>query len=142
MRGEQRGLFLVTGGLESDRQEVNEALQVAIVTSLAVLALGALIAFAIAGRVLRPLRDLSDTARAIDAETDLSRRIPAEGNDEIAELAHTFNTMLDRIELSFQSRKDFISDAGHELRTPITIIRGHLELLGDDPRSAATRSRW
>jgi len=56
-----------------------------------------------------------------------------EGDDELAELGRTFNAMLDRLQAAFDAQKDFVSDAGHELRTPITIIRGHLELLGDDP---------
>jgi signal transduction histidine kinase len=78
------------------------------------------------------LRLLRDTARSI-GESDLTRRIPVEGEDELADLARTFNEMLDRLEQAFASQKAFISDAGHELRTPITIIRGHLEVMGDDP---------
>jgi signal transduction histidine kinase len=86
----------------------------------------------IAGRVLDPLRTLRTTAQAI-TETDLTQRIDVHGNDEIAELGRTFNAMLDRLEAAFASQRAFVSDAGHELRTPITIVRGHLELLGDDP---------
>jgi signal transduction histidine kinase len=97
-----------------------------------VLLLASLIAFLSLGQVLSPLRELRDTSRAI-TETDLSRRIRVTGRDEIAELGHTFNDMLDRLERAFAGQKAFVSDAGHELRTPITIIRGHLELLGDDP---------
>ena len=76
---------------------------------------------------------LADTARSI-SETDLTRRIPVSGRDEIAELARTFNAMLDRLEAAFATQRAFVSDASHELRTPITIVRGHLELLGDDPQ--------
>ncbi|MBJ7470797.1 MAG: HAMP domain-containing histidine kinase, partial [Solirubrobacteraceae bacterium] len=86
-------------------------------------------------RVLAPLRTLTETATSI-TETDLSRRIDVSGQDEIAVLARTFNAMLDRIESGFRTQRDFISDAGHELRTPITIIRGHLELLAADPTDA------
>jgi len=68
------------------------------------------------------------------SESDLTRRIPVQGIDEISELTITFNEMLDRLQAAFASQRDFINDAGHELRTPITIIRGHLELLGDDPQ--------
>ena len=53
--------------------------------------------------------------------------------DELAELGRTFNAMLDRLEAAFDTQRSFVSDASHELRTPITIVRGHLELLGDDP---------
>ncbi|MDT3438886.1 ATP-binding protein [Pseudofrankia sp. BMG5.37] len=59
------------------------------------------------------------------------------GRDEITELARTFNGMLDRLEQAFATQRAFVDDAGHELRTPITIIRGHLELLGDDPDERA-----
>jgi signal transduction histidine kinase len=55
------------------------------------------------------------------------------GTDEIAELAQTFNEMLDRVERALAAQRDFVTDAGHELRTPITIVRGHLELMTDDP---------
>jgi signal transduction histidine kinase len=79
---------------------------------------------------------VTETARSI-TETDLTGRIAVEGNDEIAELARTFNAMLARLEEAFGTQKQFISDAGHELRTPITVIRGHLELLGDDPEERA-----
>jgi len=128
----QRGAFVVTHDLREEAEEVDEASQVAAGVSLAVLLLASLVAFVVAGRVLAPLRELTDTARAI-SETDFTRRIAVEGDDEIAELGRTFNAMLDRLQAAFATQKDFVSDAGHELRTPITIIRGHLELLGDDP---------
>ena len=57
------------------------------------------------------------------------------GNDDIAELGHLFNAMLDRLEQAFALQREFVSDAGHELRTPITIIRGHLQLLDRDPET-------
>jgi signal transduction histidine kinase len=78
------------------------------------------------------LRHLSTTARSI-TESDLSQRIPVEGSDEIAALAGTFNEMLDRLEEAFATQRRFVDDAGHELRTPITVIRGQLELLSEDP---------
>ncbi len=85
-----------------------------------------------AGRALRPVRDLASAARRIH-HSDLSRRLPVAGSGEIAELTTTFNEMLDRLEAAFVSQRSFIDDAGHELRTPITIIQGHLELMSDDP---------
>ena len=130
--GARRGTFVVTSDLAGERAEVTEALETTAGVSLAVLAVASLLAFAVAGRVLAPLRQMTDTARAI-SETDLTRRIDVRGDDEIAGLGRTFNAMLDRLETAFGSQRAFVSDAGHELRTPITIIRGHLELLGDDP---------
>ena len=90
------------------------------------------IAWFTAGRLLAPLRQLSDTAQMI-TETDLSKRMTVRGTDEIADLTLTVNQMLDRLQAAFTSQQDFIKDVSHELRTPITIIQGHLELLGDDP---------
>jgi two-component system, OmpR family, sensor kinase len=130
--GRGGGVFAVAIDLSGELDEVNEALQIAAGVSIGVLILASLLAWAVAGRVLAPLRLLRDTARSI-GESDLTRRIPVEGDDELAGLARTFNEMLDRLEQAFASQKAFISDAGHELRTPITIIRGHLDVMGDDP---------
>lgn len=85
-----------------------------------------------AGRLLAPLRLLSATAHSI-GKSDLTQRLTVDGKGEIAELAITFNEMMDRLQVAFASQRNFINDASHELRTPITIIRGHLELMGDDP---------
>ncbi len=101
---------------------------------LLVLALALVLAWFAAGRVLIPLRLLTNTAHAI-TESDLTQRILIQGRGELAEVAKTFNDMMDRLEGAFDTQRDFINDAGHELRTPITIIRGHLELLDDDPEA-------
>jgi two-component system, OmpR family, sensor kinase len=130
--GQARGVFAVAIDLSGEIGEVNDALRIAAAVSIGVLIVASLLAWLVAGRVLAPLRLLRDTARSI-GESDLTGRIPVEGDDELAGLARTFNEMLDRLEQAFASQKAFISDAGHELRTPITIIRGHLELMGDDP---------
>ena len=130
--GAAGGVFAVAIGLSGELDEVNEALQIAAGVNIGVLLLASLLAWVIAGRVLAPLRLLRDTARSI-TESDLTRRIPVQGEDELADLARTFNDMVDRLEEAFAIQKAFISDAGHELRTPITIIRGHLDVMGDDP---------
>lgn len=84
------------------------------------------------GRLLRPLRVLRRNAEEI-SESDLSRRIPETGNDDITALTRTVNGMLARLEKAFTTQRQFLDDAGHELKTPLTILRGHLELL--EPRS-------
>jgi two-component system, OmpR family, sensor kinase len=132
-RGRAVGVFAVAIDLSGEIDEVNDALRIAVGVNIGVLILASLLAWLIAGRVLAPLRLLRDTARSI-TESDLTRRIPVRGDDELADLARTFNEMLDRLEEAFASQKAFISDAGHELRTPITIIRGHLDVMGDDPQ--------
>ena len=131
--GRPRGAFVVTEELRPQREEVDEAVEVAAGVSLAVLLLASGLAWLVAGRIMAPLRELRDTARSI-GDDDLTRRIDVHGSDEIAELGRSFNAMLDRLERAFDVQRQLVSDAGHELRTPITIIRGHLELLGDDPQ--------
>jgi two-component system OmpR family sensor kinase len=129
---EVRGVFVVASALSTEAAEVTEAVRLAALVLISVLIIASGLAWVVAGRVLAPLRLLTETARSI-SETDLTRRIPTSGTDEIAELAGTFNAMLDRLQGAFATQRTFVSDASHELRTPITIIRGHLEVLGDDP---------
>lgn len=116
----------------AERNQVEDAVRLSIGVSIVVLLLASLFIWLAAGRAVAPLQALSRTARTI-SETDLSGRIPVSGGDEIAELGHTFNRMLDRLETAFADQKDFLSDVSHELRTPITVIRGHIETLGDSP---------
>ena len=72
-------------------------------------------AWLVAGRILRPLRDITETARTI-TDTDLSGRIPWRGDDELGGLVATVNGMLDRVETGVAAQRRFIDDAGHELR--------------------------
>jgi len=134
--GRTRGVFVATSDLAREEAEVDQAVQVAAIVALLVLALASVVAFLLVGRILLPLRELTATARAI-GEEDLTRRIEVRGDDEFARLATTFNAMLDRLDAAFASQRAFVSDAGHELRTPITIVRGHLDVLGDDPLERA-----
>lgn len=134
--GETRGVFVVANFSRGERSQIGNALRIEALVSGLVLLLVTLIAWFVAGRLLRPVRHLTETAEAI-GESDLTRRIPVEGDDEISRLAVTFNEMLDRLEAAFTAQRTFIDDAGHELRTPITIIRGHLDVMGDDPTERA-----
>lgn len=131
-QGQRLGVFVVANFVSDARREVDDAIRAAVAVSGGVLLAGSALAWVVAGRVLAPIREVTETARAI-TESDLTRRIEVSGGDEIAVLASTFNSMLDRLEAAFTTQRAFVDDAGHELRTPITIIRGHLELLGDDP---------
>jgi signal transduction histidine kinase len=130
--GRTLGVFVVAMFLQQKRQQVEGVVRVTAGVSFAVLVLAAALAWVVAGRVLAPVRLVTETARSL-TDSDLTRRIPVTGDDEVAELATTFNEMLDRLERAFATQRAFLDDAGHELRTPITIIRGHLEVMGDDP---------
>ena len=116
---------------QAERQARDTVRDLALV-SLGSLALAGLVSWLVAGRILRPVRLVRETAAEI-TERDLTRRIPVDGTDEISGMAATFNAMLDRLEEAFAAQQRFVDDAGHELRTPITVVRGHLELMGDDP---------
>jgi signal transduction histidine kinase len=97
-------------------------------------ALAGVLGWFVARRVLRPLHDITATARRLGAE-DLGRRIKLTGPpDELKELADTFDGMLDRLAGSFDSQKRFVANASHELRTPLALQRTLIEvaLLGDD----------
>ncbi|MEQ1873618.1 MAG: HAMP domain-containing sensor histidine kinase [Ilumatobacteraceae bacterium] len=126
------GVFVVVNFVERERDEIESHVRVSAVVAAAVLVCAMGIAWSVAGRLLRPVRQLTRAAEAI-SDADLSQRIPVEGNDEIARLAQRFNEMLDRLAASFAVQRAFVDDAGHELRTPITIVRGHLELMGSEP---------
>jgi heavy metal sensor kinase len=80
-------------------------------------------------KMLSPINQITETAREISF-SDLDRRLSVRGpDDELKKLAVTFNSMLDRLESSFKSQKQFVSDASHELRTPISVIKGYVDLL-------------
>jgi signal transduction histidine kinase len=129
---EVRGVFVAAFFRDMELQETNAAVWGALGVGLVTLLVGSVLAWRVAEGVLRPVRLVTQTALSI-TEGDLTRRIRVTGRDEIAALATTFNEMLDRLEAAFATQRGFVNDAGHELRTPITVIRGHLELLEDDP---------
>ena len=143
VEGENRtlGTFVVAIFVEDEREQVDEAVRIVAAVAAAVLILGSLAAFSIVGRVLSPLSRLRDAAQSVSG-TQMSSRIDVEGDDEVAQLARTFNGMLDRLEIAFSSQREFIRDVSHELRTPIAVSRGHLELLagghltGEEERQA------
>jgi len=130
--GSVRGVFVVAHFRDRELASIDTGVRAAAGVGLAALVIGSLLAWTLASRVLRPIKLTTDTARNI-TESDLTRRIPVAGSDEASLLARTFNEMLDRLEDAFRTQRKFVDDAGHELRTPITVIRGHLELLDEDP---------
>jgi signal transduction histidine kinase len=134
--GEEEGTLVIGEFTGPARAAVDDVTQrIAMASLLAVLA-AAVIGWGTAGRALRPVRDLARAARSISHE-DVSARLETVGRDEAAEMAETFNEMLDRLDLALESQRRLLRDVGHELRTPLTIIRGHLESLPEDPAERA-----
>lgn len=81
-------------------------------------------------RLLQPLKNMSATANRLTVNNLHSERLNVDGTkNELKELAGTINSMLDRIELSYESQKQFVSDASHELRTPIAVVQGYANML-------------
>jgi two-component system sensor histidine kinase MprB len=97
--------------------------------SLAVIALAAFLARYATRRAVRPVTELTETAEHVARTRDLSRRIEAQGEDELARLAASFNTMLEALDESQRAQRRLVADASHELRTPLTSLRTNLEVL-------------
>jgi two-component system OmpR family sensor kinase len=96
------------------------------------------IGWILSGLVLRPVGRITQTAHAIGAERDFGRRVDHSGpNDEIGQLATTFNEMLGELQAAYQQQRQFVADVSHELRTPLTTIRGNLGLLRREPPVSA-----
>ncbi|MDO5678424.1 MAG: HAMP domain-containing sensor histidine kinase [Propionibacteriaceae bacterium] len=107
-------------------------------TLYAVVAVGTVLllvgaAWVAVGRLLQPIEDLRVAADAIQ-ERDLTTRVPVRGKDDLTALSITINRMLDRVQRSVEGQRQLLDDVGHELRTPITVVRGHMELVdAEDP---------
>ena len=119
--------YVVTFDLSAELAALGRTHLVFLAAGLAALALSAVLGWMLVARLLAPLRELRRTAEAI-SEHDLGQRLEVRGNDDLADLSTTFNHMLDRLGNALRSQRQLLDDVGHELRTPITIVQGHLEL--------------
>lgn len=102
---------------------------------------GAAASYLIAGRVLRPVSDLTETARRLSTAT-LAERISYTGaRDELADLADAFDEMVARLDAAFAGQQRFAANASHELRTPLTLIRTEVDVALADPDASAQELR-
>lgn len=115
-----------TTGLASIKQNLITALAIACVAAVM---LGTGLSFWVARRALRPLHDMAEAASRVTHES-LGERIEYSGpSDELGQLADALDSMLDRLEISFGEQRRFVADASHELRTPVAVIRGNIDIL-------------
>jgi signal transduction histidine kinase len=124
----------VIGSLSDYKSSTMSTLLVQSAVALVIMAaLAVVLGWVMASRVLRPLHDMTATARKLSAE-NMDRRINLDGPpDELKELADTFDGMLDRLVESFDSQRRFVANASHELRTPLAVQRTLIEVAMADP---------
>lgn len=139
LSGEHHGGIWLRGVI-SDSQGTA---QISAIARLSLIALPLLILIAIlggwliAGRSMKPVRQLTETAEEISQGSDLKKRISlGKGSDEIHRLADSFDAMFGRLDRAFTAEKQFTSDASHELRTPLAVITSQCEYTLEAPRTA------
>lgn len=114
---------------------LSHLLQYSLVTLAVVVALAAVLGWVLSGRALRPVHQITATARAA-SEHNLSARVALGGpRDELRELADTFDAMLARLQAAFEAQQRFMANASHELRTPLTVMRTTVDVVLDNPES-------
>lgn len=136
----ETGVYVRAVNLGDELEPVTAAMTTYVIAALVVLAAIGVVGWFVTGRLLSPIRLMRETADAITI-SDLSPRLSTQGNDDIADLSRTVNSMLDRLEGSVDVQRQLLDDVRHELKTPITIVRGHLELMdpGDAGDAASAR---
>jgi signal transduction histidine kinase len=98
---------------------------------LLAIAIALILTLVLSRRISAPIRVLTSTARKL-GKGDFSQRVPSKGKGEIAELSQAFNSMADDIERNEKLRQNLVADTAHELRTPLSNLRGYLEAIKDD----------
>lgn len=126
-------IFAMAYDVTAELAEINGTAQAYLIAAALALLVIAAVATIVSTRLLRPLRRMRETAERVSAQS-LNERLPVQGRDDVSELASTMNDMLDRLDSALDSQRQLLSDVGHELKTPITIVRGNLEVMDvDDP---------
>ena len=124
----EEGIYLVVLNEDEELEELISAFTVFALVAAVTLVLTGLVGWFVAGNLLRPIRQLRLAASRITA-SDRRERIAVEGHDDVSDLTVTVNDMLDRLDSAMTSQHRLLDDVRHELKTPLTILRGHLELV-------------
>ncbi|MGH3620423.1 MAG: sensor histidine kinase [Sciscionella sp.] len=145
-----RGSTVLVAGVRVDARQLgdvladrarDEVLRAGLIAFCLVVLAAAVLAWTLTGRLLRPLHEVTATARKLSAES-LTERIGLRGpRDEVTELAETFDAMLDRLEAAFSAQRRFVANASHELRTPLAVIHTELDVTLSDADADVTELR-
>ena len=130
----QQAATLILGMPRDDEAQLQSLLLTLLLATPATLLLSAIGGYWLATRAMRPVRVITRAAGDI-SESDLHRRLNLGSNDELGELAATFDRMLDRLEAAFKRQRQFTTDASHELRTPLTIVNLEVNRALSQPRT-------
>ena len=132
------GAVLLHISVDSLKVDYSDLVRYALFASVVALFIGTLLAWIIARHQARPLKQINDAVTAF-ASGDFGRRVDIKGNDEMSQLASSFNKMAEEISNLDQSRKSFVANVSHELRSPMTCIQGYVQgmidgTIGDEER--------
>ncbi|MCJ8014903.1 HAMP domain-containing histidine kinase [Paenibacillus sp. KQZ6P-2] len=127
--GNVHGTIEIASNLETFDHFNKTLLLVMVIGGMLAVGISVLSGWAIAKQFLRPVKALASTIQNVKEKGLQERVANIENGDEFSELARLFNELMDQLEISFRQQKQFVDDASHELRTPITILEGHLNLL-------------
>ncbi len=121
---------------EQGTYQLSSIIRTSLILMPIIMAFGILGGYLIAGKTLRPIKKITETAAQIGQGKDLKRRINlGDGKDEVHQLASTFDEMFNRLDSSFEAERRFTSDASHELRTPMSVIMAQCEFYLEKERS-------
>ncbi|UCC60488.1 MAG: HAMP domain-containing protein [Dehalococcoidia bacterium] len=146
IQGQHEPLILEVGqSLRHIDAAMNQVRWALIGSLLAALAFAIVSGGILVRRALAPVVDIARTAQNIEESSDLSKRVGYDGpKDEIGQLATTFDHMIEHLEKAFESQRLFIADASHDLRSPLTVLQGNLDLLkrdlGEEERRESLRA--
>lgn len=137
----ETGAYVAAIDLDARLEGVTASAGISALASAIVLVLTGVLGWFVAGRLLAPVRRLRETAERITLSA-LGERIPVDGQDDVSRLTATVNLMLDRIGHGVQQQRALLADLRHELRAPLTLVRGHLELVdAHDPQDVDSTRR-
>jgi len=125
--GAQRGALVHVIDLKVAESQLRRTMAFYAAAAVFTVALVTGLAWFAVERLLRPIEQLRRATESI-GEEDLTTRVPVKGRDDLTALAEAVNRMLDRVQTSVEAQRNLLDDVGHELRTPIAVVRGHLEL--------------